>query len=124
MDTFGFIERMSEAEQAEFDALDKTPLPSALLKKFRTPASIGWVEEYVHKHSRWCPAQRMLKWMMIAALVMLGAGLVFNAGLAIFGPAYFEKLVDNAVVKALDIRKVPHTDFAPTIDKHFAQGVQ
>jgi hypothetical protein len=124
MDTFGFIERMSEAEQAEYDALDRTPLPAALLKKFRTPASIGWVEEYVHKHSRWCPAQRLLKWMMIAALIMLGAGFVFNAGLAMFGPSYFERVVDRAVVKALDARKVPHTETTSASKDQLAQGAQ
>ena len=112
MDTFGYIERLSDAEQEEFDALDKTPLPAVLLKKYRTAASVGWTEDYIAKHSRWCPAQRMLRRMMIAALIMLGAGLVFNVGAAIVARTLFEQVIDQAVDKALHAHNVVHTSVA------------
>ena len=77
-DTFGIIERLTEVERAEFDALDKTPPPEELLKELRKPASVGWVRTYVGTHSRWCPAQRKLRMYGIAVLVLIGAVLGLN----------------------------------------------
>jgi hypothetical protein len=121
VDTFGYIEQLSDAEQAEFDALDKTPLPAVLLKKYRTAASVGWTEDYVAKHSRWCPAQRMLRRMMIVALILLGAGLVFNVGAAIVARTVFERAIDQAVDKALHAHNVPHTEADKVLNTSIAQ---
>ena len=121
MDTFGYIEQLTDAEQAEFDALDKTPLPAVLLKKYRTAASVGWTEDYIAKHSRWCPAQRMLRRMMIVALVLLGAGLVFNVGAAIVARTFFEQMIDKAVDKALHAHNVIHTEADLPSGPSFAQ---
>ena len=122
MDTFGYIERLTEAEQEEFDALDKTPLPAVLLKKYRTAASVGWTEDYIAKHSRWCPAQRMLRRMMIAALVMLGAGLVFNLCVVLFARNLFDQMIDKAVDKALHAHNVVHTSVVVPESQSIAQG--
>lgn len=101
----GIIEQLSKLEQAEYDALDKTPPPEDILKELRKPASVGWVRKYVDTHSRWCPAQRMLRRLAIAALILIGAVLVLNvAGVlvakSVFRAAVKEVLVEEGLIRA------------------------
>jgi hypothetical protein len=94
---FGVIEKLNEVEQAEFDALDNTPPPEALLKELRKHASVGWVRKYVATHSRWCPAQRMLRRLGVAALVLTGAVLALNIFGALSAKAMFKEAVRDGV---------------------------
>ncbi len=94
---FGIVDKLSAIEQAEFDALDKTPPPEELLKELRKPATVGWVRKYVGVHSRWCPAQRMLRRLGISALVLTGAVLALNIFGALSAKAMFKEAVREGV---------------------------
>lgn len=100
---FGIIEQLSEAEKAQYDALDRTPPPALLAKEWRQPATVGWTKRYVDTHARWCPSLRVLRRLGISALVLMGIVLTLNvAGLfaakAIFRAAVKEILIEQQLI--------------------------
>ena len=95
----GIIEKLSELEQAEYDALDRTPPPEDILRELRKSATVGWVRKYVDTHSRWCPAQRMLRRLAIAALILIGAVLALNVTGALVAKAAFRAAVREVLVE-------------------------
>ena len=133
-DTFGIIDRLSEVERAEFDALDKTSPPEELLKELRKPASVGWVRTYVGTHSRWCPAQRKLRMYGIAILLLVGAGLGLNVvGVLNYKTALrtavrdgvreeLKDLVKKEVHDALKELGIIHAQLDKLTKESFAQG--
>lgn len=97
--TFGIVERLSEADKAEFDALDKTPSPEDLRKELNKPATVGWVKRYVHTHATWCPAQRTLKRIGYASLVLLGVVLTLTIVREYTLKRYLQDVIHEVLVR-------------------------
>ena len=119
-DTFGIIDQMSDAEQAEYDALDKTPTPEALSKQFRTPATVGWVKRYVATHMQWCPAIRLLRRLGVVACLLLAGVIVLNV-LNLRQGAMNREALRTLIHDAMIAQGLIHAQEAPAGKVHVAQ---
>ena len=97
----GIIDQLSQAERAQYDALDKTPPPEDLLKEFRKPASVGWTKRYVDTHAKYCPAVLLLRKYAIAALVVSILSLGLNVAKSMGDDAVIRQTIRKALAAQL-----------------------
>jgi hypothetical protein len=107
---FGIIEELSEAEKAQYDALDRTPPPAMLAKEWRQHATVGWTKRYVDTHARWCPSLRVLRRLGVSALILMGVVLTLNvvgviAAKSLFRSAVRQVLIEQNLIHSQEVRK-------------------